>query len=331
MPNIERVLLTGATGFVGSHVFPVLRAAGFQVVCATRDPDRARAEHPDREYVQIDLRDAVSTLAAMHGCQAAVYLVHSMADGDDYDKIEQQSAQNFARAAEQAGLARIVYLGGIQPKGKPSKHLQSRMHTGELLRAGAVPTIELQAAMVIGAGSESWRIVRDLAARLPFMILPRWLESRSQPIYIDDVAVAIREALRVPLERSAAFALPGPEILSARAILLRIAALLNLKPGVVRAPLISPRLSSYWIAFVTRADRRIARQLVEGLRSDLVAADQGFWRLVPQHQRVGFDEAARRALVAEERNLPFRSRLTEWLIHRVTPAGLKRDPGRAVL
>jgi len=197
--------------------------------------------------------------------------------------------------------------------------LQSRARVGELLRSGRVSTIELQAAMVIGAGSESWRIVRDLSARLPLMVLPKWLESRSQPIFIDDVTFALRHALTVDVSDSAAFPLPGPEIMSAREILTRTAQLLGLSPPMMQVPVISPRLSSYWIALVTRADEQIARQLVEGLCSDLVAPDDGFWKLVPSHPRVPFDEAARRALFAEAQSLPLRVKLAEWLLHRVTP------------
>jgi uncharacterized protein YbjT (DUF2867 family) len=330
MPEIRRVLLTGATGFVGTHLYSVLIDSGFAVVSGSRDPERAKRKFRGRAFARLELNDYHSVLSAMQGCQAAVYLVHSMAEGAGYEESEQRAAMTFARAAEQAGLRRIVYLGGIRPQGQTSRHLRSRLRTGELLRHSRVSTIELQAAMVIGAGSESWRIVRDLAARLPLMVLPRWLESRSQPIYIDDVTAAIRHALTLELPGSAAFPLPGPEILSAREILARTARLMGLGPPMVQLPVITPRLSSYWISLVTRANRNISRQLVEGLRTDLIAADEGFWRFMPDHQRVSFDEAARRALFAEAQALPLRTRLTEWLLHRLTPAHVKQlDKPRA--
>jgi uncharacterized protein YbjT (DUF2867 family) len=322
MPEIKRVLLTGATGFVGLHVYPVLQNADMQVVCGSRNPQAAQQRFPGRAFVQLDVGHFDSTLRAMQGCDAAVYLVHSMADVRRYERAEEREAKNFLRAAERAGLSRIVYLGGIKPHGKPSRHLRSRMRTGEILRSGSVSTIELQASMVIGPGSESWRMVRDLAARLPLMLLPRWLDNRSQPIYIDDVTAAIRLALSLETEQnaSAVYPLPGPEILSAREILARTASLLGLSPHMFGVPVMSPRLSSYWISLVTRANQRIARQLVEGLRTDLVAPDQGFWKIFPEYRRMGFDEAAKRALRGEADSLSLRDRLTEWLIHRVTPS-----------
>jgi uncharacterized protein YbjT (DUF2867 family) len=319
-PNIKRVLLTGATGFVGGHLYPVLVEAGFEVVCGTRHPDKARKQHPDRHYVALDVYDQRSTLSALQGCDAAIYLVHAMTDHKDYDAAEERAAQIFSSAAGQAGLSRIVYLGGIRPVGKTSRHLKSRLRTGEILRMGSVPTIELQASMIIGAGSESWRIVRDLAARLPFMLLPTWLDNKSQPIDISDVTAAICRALSIDAPASAAYALPGQEIMSAREIIERTAKLMGVQPRMLRVPLLSPRLSSYWIALVTRANGHVARQLVEGLCTNLVAADEGLWRLMPNHKRVPFDEAARRALQGEARGLPLRTRLTEWVIHRMTPA-----------
>jgi uncharacterized protein YbjT (DUF2867 family) len=319
MPEIKRVLLTGATGFVGLHLYPVLVAADMQVVCGSRNPEAARARFPSRDFRKLDIGDFDSTLKAMTGCDAAVYLVHSMADVKRYDRAEERESRTFLRAAEQAGIKRIVYLGGPLPKGKGSRHLRSRLRTGEILRSGKVSTVELQATMVVGPGSESWRMVRDLAARLPVMLLPRWLENRSQPIYIDDVTAAIRLALTLDQEGSAAYPLPGPETLSAREILRRTAQLMGLYPPMFGVPVLTPYLSSFWIALVTRANQRIARQLVEGLRSDLVAPDDGFWRRFPEHVRVPFDVAARRALRGEADTLSLRDRLTEWLIHRVTP------------
>lgn len=324
MPETKRVLLTGATGFIGTHLYSVLVDAGFAVVSGSRDPARAQRKFRGRGFVRLELNDYHSVRSAMQGCQAAVYLVHSMAEGPGYEEQEYRAAMTFARAAEQAGLERIVYLGGIRPQGIPSRHLRSRLRTGELLRQSRVSTIELQAAMVIGPASESWRIVRDLAARLPLMVLPRWLESRSQPVYIDDVTAAIRHALTLELAGSAAFALPGPEILSAREILQRTARLMGLEPPMVQLPVITPRLSAYWISLVTRANSNISRQLVEGLRTDLVAPDEGYWRFMPAHRRVPFEEAARRALFAEAQRLTLRARLTEWLLHRFTPAHTKQ-------
>lgn len=249
---------------------------------------------------------------ALRGCDAAVYLVHSMAESGDYERRELEAAQAFRRAAEDAGVRRVVYLGGFQPEGPASKHLRSRIETGRILRSStSLSTIELRAGMIIGCGSQSWCIVRDLAARLPVMVLPRWLESKSQPIGIADVNQAIAHALELQHEGSAAYGLPGPETLSGSELLVRVAGLMNVRPFLIPVPLISPRLSSYWLQLVTRADQRIAQELVEGLTGDLLAQGQGFWELMPAVQRQSFDEAAGGALEAEENTLSLRARAIE--------------------
>jgi uncharacterized protein YbjT (DUF2867 family) len=326
--GVEQVLLTGATGFIGRHLYPELLARGCRVVSATRDPAGAQQRFPDREFRKMDALDADSVQAAMQGCRAAYYLVHGMAGGHGYEEVERRSAFVFRDAAERSGITRIIYLGGTRPRGPASRHLQSRLETGEILRSGRVLTLELQATMVIGGGSESWRIVRDLAARLPVMVLPKWLDSRSQPIAIDDVTFALCKALTLPLTSSQALPLPGPELLSARDILMRTARLLGSHPIAVRVPIVTPRLSSYWITLVTRADQRISEELVEGLRSDLVSESEDFWRFAPEHSRMSFDAAAQAALVEEQRGLSLRSRVVERVIRALALGSIKRarDP-----
>lgn len=326
---IERVLLTGATGFVGRNLHPVLRRQGYRVVSASRHPDAVGKTFPEQQFRRLDVTDADSVEAAMQGCQAAFYLIHGMGGGAGYEDVEQRSATIFRDAAERAGLSRIIYLGGVRPLGMTSRHLTSRLRTGEILRSGKVPTLELQASMVIGGGSESWRIVRDLAARLPLMVLPKWLDTRSQPIAIDDVTFALQKALELPLETSQALSLPGPEVLSARDIIMRTARLLGSHPIAIRVPFVTPRLSSYWITLVTRAEQRISEELVEGLRSDLVAGDEGFWRLAPEHSRLAFDEAAKAALLDEQRELSFRSRVAEVVIRTLALGSIKRVSRRS--
>jgi uncharacterized protein YbjT (DUF2867 family) len=320
----QQVLLTGATGFIGRNLHPVLRKLGHRVISGSRNPDRARQAFPGHEFRHLEVTDLASIEAAMEGCQAAFYLVHAMAGGRGYEDVERRSAVAFRVAAERAGVQRIIYLGGVRPNGVPSRHLESRLRTGELLRAGRVPTLELQASMVIGGGSESWRIVRDLAARLPIMVMPQWLDNKSEPIAIGDVTFALAHSLELPLERSQALALPGPEPLSGREILLRTAHLLGSHPRTLRVPIVTPKLSSYWITLVTRADQRISEELVEGLRCNLLSKDEGFWRLVPEYRRTPFDEAARVALLAEQQQLSRRSRLAERLIRLLALGSIKR-------
>jgi len=308
---MERVLLTGATGFVGTHVYGALVAAGFDVVCGTRDPERAAAREPHRTYRALDVHVPEQVRAALRDIDAAVYLVHGMRESAGYGQRERTAAACFAQESAAAGLGRIVYLGGMRPRGSVSTHLASRLVTGEVLRAGSVPTVELQATMIVGGGSESFRIVRDLAARLPFMLLPRWLDSVSEPVAIADVATAIGFALRMPLDESAVFTVPGPERLSGVEVLLRTARLLGQKTFVVRVPFVTPRLSSYWIRLVTRANPHIATELVQGLLSDIVADDESLWTRLPAHVRVTFDDAARVALAEEDAQLTSVARLFE--------------------
>jgi uncharacterized protein YbjT (DUF2867 family) len=286
----SRVLLTGATGFVGGHLYPALVEAGHEVVCASRDPERAARRLPERTWVALDLHRPELVRAALEGIDVVYYLVHSMAEGEGYREREERAARGLRDAAAEAGVRRVVYLGGVEPAGPPSEHLESRLATGRTLREGPVPCIELRAGMIIGAGSASWRICRDLAVRLPFMVLPRWLATRSQPVAIEDVVAALVAAATVPAAASAVYDIPGPEILTAKEILFRIARLHGTAPVSVSVPLLSPRLSSYWVRWVSGADFSIARELVEGLRSDLVARGEPFWTLLPDHRLVPFDE-----------------------------------------
>lgn len=326
------VLVAGASGFVGYHLCSHLLQAGYRVVATSRDPERARLRLPPLRgasqlaWRRLDINDPASFGPAIEGCSRAVYLIHGMGAGEGYEAAEARAAHAFVEAAEQARVRRIVYLGGVRPRGLlSSRHLRSRLATGEILRGGGVSTVELQAAMIIGGGSESWRIVRDLAARLPLMLLPRWLDSESEPLAVSDVTFAIERALTLDQAGCAVFGLPGPETISARDILRRTAALLGPEPFMLRVPVVTPRLSSYWIRLVTRADQHIAEELVEGLRSDLRSEGDGFWKLFPDHPRVAFEQAAQRALEEEEAELTLPARVFERVLRRLrgrpTPQG----------
>jgi uncharacterized protein YbjT (DUF2867 family) len=286
-------------------VRPALARAGWQVRGMSRRAAEARRRWPEPglEWVAGDVADEQGCARALAGCAAALYLVHGMGEGAGYAGREVTAAQRFARAAAAAGVGRIVYLGGVAPPaGAASSHLRSRLAVGEALRAGRVPTIELRASMIIGHGSLSWLIVRDLAARLPVMVLPRWLSSRTQPVAIDDVVVALVRALELPVDGSCWFDLPGPEILSGREILEETARMMGRPlPRMIEVPLLTPRLSSLWVRFVTRAEWAVAREIVVGLTSDLLAHDARFWELIGHPRRLPFAEAARRALEAERR------------------------------
>lgn len=319
------IVVAGASGFVGRHVVQRLVEGGREVRRGTRRPEQATGAGPP--WVLLDVDTGAGLEAALAGADALVYLVHGLGThGPDLLAEEEAAARRVLAAAERAGARRIVYLGAPAPFSTPSPHLAARLRTGELLRSGKVSTIELRAAMIIGVGSASWQMCRDLALRLPVMILPRWLATRTQPIGIDDVVDAIVVAIDLPSEGSAAFDLPGPEVLDARQILERVAAQAGFRPAMVPVPVLTPRLSSWWLRFVTRADYDVARQLVDGLTSDLIAADEGFWRHMGGRSPTPFDEVVRRAIRGEGPPAELSGRLWERAVRRLTP--LKTPPPR---
>ncbi len=291
----RRLLLTGATGFVGGHLHAALVETDWEVVRATRN--RNKASQPG--WVYLDVEDAASIEPAIAGCDAAVYLIHSIDDSKDYPEREARSARAFLEAAEKGGVRRVVYLGGVAPAGKASRHLQSRLQTGEILRSGAVSTIELRCGLIIGAGGSSWMMVRDLAARLPAMLLPRWLQFSSWPVWVGDVVVAIVRALELPLEGSAWYDVPGPERMTHANFLSRVAKTMGKDPRLVGVPVLTPALSSYWIALVTRANLALARELVQGLQSDLDPTGTVFWELLEDEKPTEFQTSVYQALEDE--------------------------------
>lgn len=317
---MNKVLITGATGFVGAKLCDALSRSGVPIVCATRAVTPAAKRRPDREWIRMDVGRPETLDPALKGCRAAFFLVHGMRDGDGFAEREAKAAVAFREAAARAGLERIIYLGGIAPAGPASEHLESRLRTGSLLREGSVPVFELRASMIIGAGGESWHIVRDLAVRLPLMILPRWLETRTEPIAIDDVVFALEQALTLPVALAGAYDIPGPETLSAKEIIFRTARLRGRRPRAIGVPLLSPRLSSYWLKLVTGADYPVARELVLGLACDLVSTGKPFWDVAPR-TLTGFDDAARTALRAGDRRRSLPLTLLESALSRMAPRG----------
>jgi len=296
----RRVLVTGATGFIGRALVPALRQRGDRVVAASRRGAPAGPGTDDVEWRRCDLLAPATLPSALASVQVAYYLVHSMGGGrEDFRDLERRGAEAFAAAAASAGVESIVYLGGPAPQGRPSEHLRSRLEVGEILRAGRVPAIELRASMVIGAGSASFQIVRDLAMRLPFMVLPRWLKSRTRPVALDDVVFALVAAAALAAAGSAWFDLPGPEVLTGRQILERIAAQRGRHILAIEVPLLTPSLSALWLKLVTRTDFSLARELVLGLGEDLLPADDRIWHAIGHEQLLSFDEAVGRALASE--------------------------------
>lgn len=293
---MKTVLVTGASGFVGRYLRVALRAAGHRLRLASRRPDKQPPAEADAEWVAFDLDRPETIGPALAGCDAAYFMVHSVGDSDDYPERERAAALAFRAAAERTGVTRVIYLGGVAPPQEPSRHLASRIETGEILRAGDAPTVELRAAMIVGHGSASWQMVHDLGNRLPAMILPRWLKNHSWPIAIDDVIFALVAALELPLSGSVCFDIPGPERVSHREMLARVARALGKRPVMAGVPLLSPKLSSYWIGLVTSVNLSMATELVYGLVADLDPSQPSLWDNAVAHPLCDLDTAIARAL-----------------------------------
>lgn len=328
MQRAMKVIVFGASGFIGRSLIPRLIQAGHWVRGASRQVRPAHDSVGANEWVACDVRQPSSLTSALEGVDAAYYLVHSMGadSGDEYPRIEREGAESFAEAAKIARLSRIVYLGGVEPKTEPSKHLASRLQVGRILRESAVPTLELRASMIIGNGSTSWQIVRDLAMRLPVMVFPAWLESRTSAVAVEDVLVGLVAGLSVHLDSSTWYDLSGTETLSAREILIRIAAVRGRRLPGFTVPVLSPRLSARWLKFVTGADLTVAKELIQGLSHDLIPQREGYWDLIGHHHRMGFDDAVRSALRDEHLRLklrPLLGALEEKWVSRFAPK-LKR-------
>jgi uncharacterized protein YbjT (DUF2867 family) len=301
------VLVLGASGFVGSALVPMLLAAGESVRAASRS---AKDPLPCVQAIQCDVRDPDTLPRAFAGIDCVYYLVHSMGEGHEgFREAERRSAEAVARVAAESGVRRIVYLGGVQPTGHPSDHLASRLDVGATLRSGRAQTVELRAAMIIGNGSTSWKILRDLALRLPFMVLPRWLQSRSCPIALADVMTALLDARMLPVEKSAWFDIPGPELLSAYEMLMIVAELDGRRVPTLPVPLLTPRLSARWLRLVSGADYEVAKELVLGLEQDLFPQDRRYWELTGHPPVWSFRMAAEAALRTE----PRQTGLSGWL------------------
>lgn len=292
-----RVLITGATGFVGGRLARALLDEGVSVRCLVRDPARAEAlASAGAELHRGDVLEPGSLAGAGLDVDVAYYLVHSMGGkGADFAARDRAAARNFAQMAAAEGVGRVVYLGGLG--GGRSEHLRSRHETAEVLAEHGPPLTHFRAAMVVGAGSDSYRMLRSLTERLPVMVAPAWLANRTQPIGIDDVIAFLGASATLPATAGREVQVGGPDVLTYAAMIDRMAAALSRRPPVkVPVPLLTPRLSSLWIGLVTDVDRGVARPLVEGLRTDTIVTDGSGMSLFPSVRPAGFDETLRRAL-----------------------------------
>ena len=296
------ILVTGATGYIGGRLVRELLAHRYKVRVLVRDPERLN-DYPWRSQVDIVAGDASSGSAlreALQGVDVAYYLLHALMSPADFESEERNLAETFGRTAKQQKVAKVVYLGGITSgDSKLSPHMSARVATGELLRASGVPTIELRAGVVIGSGSASFEMLRHLTERLPFMVTPKWLNNRIQPIAIRDVLRYLVGAAALPDSISEDFDIAGPDLFSYREMMQQYAEVAGLRRRIIiPLPVLTPKLASGWIGLVTPVPVTLARRLVESLKHEVVARDDRIRNLIPDAPggRTPFREAVRLAL-----------------------------------
>ncbi len=287
------VLVTGASGFVGSHLATALVEAGHEVKAMTRHPERYEGSG---DAVRGDVSDPASVSAAMQGVDAAYYLIHSL-DDDDFERKDAAAARTFSTAANEAGLDRIIYLGGLgRDDQELSAHLRSRREVEQLLAAGEVPVTVLRAAIVIGHGGISWEITRQLVGHLPAMVVPHWATTKTQPIALADVVRYLVGVLEPAEAKGRTFDIGGPEVLTYAEMMQRVS---RITKGhglpMFAVPLLTPRLSSHWLSLVTDVDTSTARNLVDSMSNEVIAEDESIRDLIPGRP-MSYDEAVREAL-----------------------------------
>ena len=274
MASTRRILVTGASGYVGGRLVRALLNDGLQVRVSVRDKKKISGQTWANE-VEVSVGNAVNfdeMKLALTNVHTAFYLLHSIGVGTDFDELEAKMARNFAMAAEATGVKQIVYLGGIANDEKQSKHLASRARTGEELRSTSVPVMELRAGIVIGSGSASFEMLRHLTHRLPVMTTPKWVSNRTHPIAIRDVLWYLTNAAKLKEPVTGIFDIGGPEILSYADMMQKFAKCSGLRRRwIIRVPVLSPKLSSLWIGFVTPVPTRLARPLIGSLINETVA------------------------------------------------------------
>lgn len=299
MTDPKRILVTGATGYVGGRLIPRLLEAGYQVRVLVRDPARlqGRSWLSRVEIATGDVLQPATLAPAMAQCDAAYYMIHSMGDTADFHQRDLTAAHNFGRAAREAGVQRIVYLGGLgDPAADLSQHLRSRQETGTALAEAGIPVTEFRAAIIVGSGSVSFEMIRYLTERVPVMICPQWVYTKVQPIAVRDVLSYLLATLDVPASAGRVIEIGGRDVLTYGEMMLGYAEARGLRRHLLPVPVLTPRLSSYWVHLVTPIPSSIAQPLIQGLRNEVIVRDDTARHLFPAIQPLGYTTAVRLAL-----------------------------------
>ena len=300
-PARPLLLVTGASGYIGGRLMRALHDAGARVRCMARRPDELRARVPaDVEVVRGDVLDAASLTDALGGVDTAYFLIHAMATPRDFAREECEGARSFAQAALAARVRRIVYLGGLGSDEGLSPHLASRHEVGRILRDSGVPTIELRASVILGSGSLSFELVRALVERLPVMLTPRWVSTRTQPIAIGDVIAYLAAAAEVSVQGSTIVEIGGSDRVSYLDLMREYASQRGLRRIFIRVPFLTPWLSGRWLGLVTPVYARVGQKLIDGVRNETVVTSPIAAELFPAIVPRGMREAIAQALVNED-------------------------------
>lgn len=306
-------LVFGATGYIGTHLVARLLRDGARVRASARSLNALESRGwQGADLVAADALQPATLAAALQGVDTAYYLVHSMAAGRDFGALDLQAADNFSAAAAAAGVRRIVYLGGLIPADADSEHLTSRRDTGVRLRQGAVPVTEIRAGIVVGAGSAAYEVIRDLVNHLPFMLTPKWVQSKSAPIALDNLLEYLVRIATIDEAAGQVLDAAGPDYISYEEVMRQYGQAVGRRPRILRVPLLTPTLSAHWLGLVTAVPANIARALIGGLKHDLPADDAALRRLVPQ-TLLSLRQSVQAALDAE-RSHTVAARWTEGLM-----------------
>jgi len=304
-----RILLTGATGYIGKRLLPVLVSAGHHVTCCVRDKNRfdtSPYEPGDIDVIEANFLEADSLESIPEEIDVAYYLIHSMATSiDDFESLEQISARNFKHRIQQTRATQVIYLSGIVNTEKLSKHLSSRMAVERILGEGSFHLTTLRAGIIVGSGSASFEIIRDLVEKLPVMIAPRWLNTKSQPIAIRNVIQFLTGILKKEECYGHSYDIGGPEVLTYREMILRFASVRNLRRWVGVVPVMTPKLSSYWLYFITSTSYKLAVNLVNSMKVEIICRDNDLQELLgiellnyDQAVQLAFDHIAQQEVVS---------------------------------